>query len=154
MTNKPIADEAPRFSIAIFHQLTRQLSASLCAAAASAAVAGVATGFARYLNRSPIRAAHVPGTSAWVQHIVVAACACALYGVARWRHDRRFGRSAGRLLLLAPLGTSAASRLAATMRQMTWRSAAAVPLLALTAYSCWRAGEQVTAGLDPKFTVN
>lgn len=153
MTSTRIADEAPRSSTAT-SPLTQRVSALLCAGAASAVVAGLATGFGRYLNRSPIRDAHVPGTSAWVQHAIVAATACALYGVARWRHDRRFGRGAGRLLLLAPLGRNAASRLAATMRQVTWRSAAALPLVALIAYCLWRAGEQITGGLDPNFTAN
>jgi hypothetical protein len=153
MSNTHTADEAARSSAAV-SQVTRRFSALLCAAAASAAVAGIATGFARYLDRSPIRQAHVPGTSAWVQHLIVAAVACALYGVARWRHDRRLGRGGGRLLLLAPLGGSAAARLTATMRQLTWRSAAAVPLLMVIAYVFWRAGVQVTAGLDPNFTVN
>jgi hypothetical protein len=153
MTNTHIADEAPRSSAAV-SQVTRRFSALLCAAAASAAVAGIATGFALYLDRSPIQEAHVPGTSAWVQHLIVAAVACALYGVARWRHDRRFGRGSGRLLLLAPLGGSAAARLAATMRQVTWRSVAALPLVTVITYIFWRAGEQVTGGLDPNFTVN
>jgi hypothetical protein len=152
--NTRIADEAPRSSIATFHRLTSQLSALLCAAAASAAVAGIATGFARYLTRSPVIQAPVPGTSAWVPHLIVAAVLCALYVLARWRHSRRFGRGAGRVLLLAPLGRTAASRLAATIRQATWRTAAALPLLALIAYTCWRIGEQVTAGLDPNFTVH
>jgi len=40
------------------------------------------------------------------------------------------------------------------MRQVTWRSAATLPLLAVIAYSFWRAGVQVTGGLDPNFTVN
>ncbi|HEY7323847.1 MAG TPA: hypothetical protein VH520_03385 [Streptosporangiaceae bacterium] len=153
MTNTHIADEATRSSKAL-SLLIRQVSALLCATAASAAVAGIATGFARYLHRSPVAAAHVPGTSAWVPHLIVAAVVVALYGIARWRHNHRYGPGAGRLLLLAPLGRTAASRLAATMRQLAWRTAAAVPLLALIAYSCWRIGEQVTAGLDPNFTVN
>ena len=80
--------------------------------------------------------------------------ACALYGVARWRHGRRSGRGSGRLLLLAPLGRSAASRLMATLRQVSWRSAAALPPLAVIGYSFWRVGEQVTGGLDPNFTAN
>ena len=153
MTSTHLADEAPRSGNATSH-VTRRVSALLCAAAASATVAGIATGFARYLHRSPIRQAHVPGTSAWVQHLIVAAVGCALYGVARWRHDRRFGRGTGQLLLLAPLGMTAASRLRATMRPVTWRTAAALPLLTVIAYSFWRAGEQVTGGLDPNFTVN
>jgi len=153
MTNRHITDKAPRSSNAIC-QVTHQVSATMCALAASAAVAGIATGLATYLHRSPVTEAHVPGTSAWVQHVIVAAVAGALYGTARWRHNRRFGRGTGRLLLLAPLGRSAASRLAATMRQVTWRSAAALPLLTLIAYNFWRAGDQVTGGLDPNFTVN
>ena len=112
------------------------------------------TGVIEYLHRSPIREAHLPGTSAWTPHLVAAAVACALYGVARWRHGRRFGRGSGRLLLLAPLGKSAASRLMATTRQVSWRSAAALPPLALIGYSFWRVGEQVIGGLDPNFTAN
>jgi len=132
----------------------RQISPFLSASAAGLTAVGVATGLARYLDRSPIREAHVPGTSAWGQQLAVAAVACALYGVARWRHDRRFGRRSGRLLLLAPLGRSAASRLMAAARRLSWRSAAALAPLAMIAYCCWRVGEQVTAGLDPNFTAN
>lgn len=135
-------------------RIIRHLSSLLCGAAACLAAAGIAVGFVLYLHRSPIREVHVPGTSAWVQHLIVAAVVCALYGVARWRHDRRFGRGTGRLLLLAPLGRSAAARLRATMRHLTWRSAAALPLLTLIAYSFWRAGAQVTGGLDPNSTIN
>ncbi len=40
------------------------------------------------------------------------------------------------------------------MRQVTWRTAAALPLLMVIAYSFWRIGEQLTGGLDPNFTVN
>jgi hypothetical protein len=40
------------------------------------------------------------------------------------------------------------------MRPVTWRSAAALPLLTIIAYNFWRAGDQVTGGLDPNFTVN
>jgi hypothetical protein len=42
----------------------------------------------------------------------------------------------------------------ATMRQASWRSAAALPPLALIGYSFWRVGEQVIGGLDPNFTAN
>lgn len=134
-------------------RITRQISPLLFASAAGLAAAGIATGFVRYLHRSPITQTHLPGTSAWAQQLIAAAVACALYGVARWRHDRRFGRGSG-LLLLAPLGRSAASRLMATMRQASWRSAAALPPLAVIGYSFWRVGEQVTGGLDPNFTAN
>ena len=154
MTNSaPVTSAADNTSNAI-SRITRQISPRLSASAAAIAAAGIATGFIQYLHRSPIREAYVPGTSAWAQQLIVAVAACALYGVARWRHGRRFGRGSGRLLLLAPLGRSAASRLTATMRQVSWRSAAALPPLAVIGYSFWRVGEQVTGGLDPNFTVN
>jgi hypothetical protein len=133
---------------------TRQISPRLTALATGLAAVGIGYGLYKYLNRSPVVAAHVPGTSAWTQQIIVAVVACALYGVARWRHDRRFGRGSRRLLLLAPLGRSAAARLIATARHPSWRSVAALPPLALIGYCCWRIGEQVTGGLDPTFTVN
>ena len=135
-------------------RITRPISPRLSVSAASLAAVGIATGFFRYLHRSPIRETHLPGTSAWAQQLIAAGVACVLYGVARWRHGRRSGRGSGRLLLLAPLGRSAASRLMATMRQVSWRSAAALPPLAVIGYSFWRVGEQVTGGLDPNFTVN
>lgn len=133
---------------------TRQISPLLAASAGGLAALGVATGLVSYLQRSPIRAAYGPGTSAWTLQLILAAMACGLYGLARWRHDARPGRGSGRLLLLAPVGRSAAARLAATRRQTPRRFVAALPPLALIAYSIWRIGEQVTAGLDPNFTVN
>jgi hypothetical protein len=132
----------------------RQISPLLTVSAAGIAAVGVATGFIRYLDRSPIRESAAPGASAWGQQLAVAAVACTLYGVARWRYNRRFGRGSGRLLLLAPLGRDAAARLTAAARQASWRTAAAIPPLALIGYCCWRFGEQVTAGLDPNFTAN
>jgi hypothetical protein len=69
----------------------------------------------------------------------------------------RRGRQGGRTLL-APLGRRAAARLAATFRTggrgRTLRRVASVPLAAIMAFTCWRAGIQVTAGLDPNFTGN
>jgi hypothetical protein len=154
MTNNArIASETYDASNAIW-PVTRQISPLLSASAAGLVAAGIVTGLISYLYRSPVREAHVPGTSAWLQHLIVAAVACALYGVARWRHGRRAGRGSGPLLLLAPVGRSAASRLAATARQMSWRLVAALPPLALIGYAFWRIGEQVTGGLDPNFTVN
>jgi hypothetical protein len=135
-------------------RITRQISPRLAACAGGLAAVGIAIGVIRYLQRSPIRDAPVPGTSAWAQHLIAGAVACVLYGVARWRRSRRPGRGRGRLLLLAPLGRRAAARLWATMQQVSWRSAAALPPQAVIGYSFWRAGEQVTAGLDPNFTVN
>jgi len=156
MTNNPhLATEAHSISDPVSRiTITRQISPSLSALTLALAAAGIATGLISYLHRSPISAAHVPGTSAWLPQIIVAVATCALYGVARWRHGRRLGRSSGRLLLLAPLGRSAAGRLTATMRQPSWRSAVALSPLAVIAYCCWRVGEQVTGGLDPNFTVN
>ena len=134
--------------------VTRQISPLLTVSAAGITAVGIATGFLRYLDRSPLREPTAPGTSAWGQQLAVAAVACALYGVARWRHGRRFGRRSGRLLLLAPLGRNASARLATAARQASWRFAAALPLLLTVGYCCWRIGEQVTAGLDPNFTAN
>lgn len=154
MTNNAhIASEASNTSNAIF-RFTQQISPGLSASAAILAAVGIATGFIQYLHRSPIREAYVPGTSAWAQQLIAAAAASALYGIARSRRSRRFGKGRGRLLLLAPLGRSAASRLMATMRQVSGRSAAALLPLTVIGYSFWRVGEQVTAGLDPNFTVN
>lgn len=151
-SNAHIAPEADTISNAV-SRMYRQVSPRLSASAAGVTAVGIVTGVIEYLHRSPIREAHLPGTSAWTPHLVAAAVAGALYGVARWRHGRRSGRGSG-LLLLAPLGKSAASRLMATMRQVLWRSAAALPPLALIGYSLWRVGEQVIGGLDPNFTAN
>ena len=154
MTNN--ADTVSRGSNAssVISPVTRQISPLLTVAAAGAGAVGIATGFIQYLDRSPMRESSAPGASAWGQQLAVAAVACALYGVARWRHGRRFGRGSGRLLLLAPLGRNAAARLTAAARQASWRIAAAMPLLVVIGYCCWRVGEQVTAGLDPNFTAN
>jgi hypothetical protein len=138
----------------VLSPVTRQISPLLTVSAAGVTAVGIASGFIRYLDRSPIRESSAPGASAWGQQLAVAAVACALYGVARWRHRRRFGRGSGRPLLLAPLGRNAAARLTAAARQASWRIAAAIPLLAVIGYCCWRVGEQVTAGLDPNFTAN
>ena len=154
MTNN--ADTVRRGSHAssVISPVTRQISPLLTVSAAAVTAVGIASGFIRYLDRSPIRESSAPGTSAWAQQLAVAAVACALYGVARWRHGRRFGRGSGRLLLLAPLGRNAAARLTAAARPLSWRTAAALPLLAVIGYCCWRTGEQVTADLDPNFTAN
>ena len=138
----------------VISPVARQISPLLTVSAAGVIAVGVATGFIRYLDRSPIRESSAPGASAWGQQLTVAVVAVALYGVARWRHGRRFGRGSGRLLLLAPLGRNAAARLTAAARQASWRTAAALPPLLVIGYCCWRVGEQVTAGLDPNFTAN
>lgn len=107
-------------------RLIPRLSPLLAASAVGLFAIGVAVGWGEYLHRSLVREAHVPGTSAWPVQFALAAAACVLCGVARWRHRRRFGRRSGRLLLLAPLGRSAAARLITTMRQVSWRTVAAL----------------------------
>jgi hypothetical protein len=137
------------------------ISPLLSAAAAGSAAVGVVSGLIMYLHRSPVREAPVPGTSAWPQHLVLAALAALLYGFAWWRsrrpgspwRSRRPGQESGRLLL-APVSQSAAARLRATLRRPSWRTWAALPLVALIAYGGWRTGAQVTAGLDPNSTAN
>jgi hypothetical protein len=146
-------DTAAGFDAATPARPVRRFSPLLCACAAGAFAVGVASGLDRALNQSPIRDAHIAGTSAWTQHLILAAAGCAAYGCAVWRR-RRAGQRRGRPLLLAPLGAPAAARLIATLRQVSWRTVAALPLVGLIAYNLWRAGEQVTAGLDPNFTVN
>ena len=154
MTNNADIASRPSTASGVRSRVTQQISPLLVVSAAGVTAVGVASGFVRYLDRSPIRDATAPGASAWGQQIAVAVVGCALYGVARWRHDRRFGRGSGRLLLLAPLGRNAAARLTAAARQASWRTAAALPPLVVIGYCCWRVGEQVTAGLDPNFTAN
>ena len=99
--NADIARRAPNAS-SVISPVTRQISPLLTVSAAGVTAVGIATGFIRYLDRSPIRESSAPGASAWGQQLAVAVVAVALYGVARWRHDHRFGRGSGRLRLLAP----------------------------------------------------
>jgi hypothetical protein len=146
-------DTATAFGGAEPSRPARRFSPLLSASAAGIFAVGVASGLDRALNQSPVRDAHVAGTAAWTQHLILAAAGCAAYGCAVWRR-RRTGQRVGRPLLLAPLGGTAAARLIATLRQVSWRTAAALPLVGLIAYNLWRVGEQVTAGLDPNFTVN
>jgi hypothetical protein len=117
-------------------------------------------GLFAYLGRSPVRQKSIPGASAWSQHLAVAAVACVLFGYAWWRHQRRFGRRSGRLWLLAPFGKPAARRVARTVaaglrgRAGRGRALLALPPIAAVLYCFARMGEQVTAGLDPNFTIN
>ena len=139
-------------------RVPRQISPVLAALAGASAAAGIVTGYYSYLHRSPVHHAPVPGTSAWTPHLIEAAVLGMLYGIALWRRGRGSGPGSARLLLLAPLGRSAAARLSATLAaglgRSSWRALAALGPLALIGYSFWRAGEQVTGGLDPNFTVN
>jgi hypothetical protein len=103
---------------------------------------------------------HIPGTAAWPQQLVVAALAAALLGYAYWRHHRTPGRPGEPPWLLSPLGRPAARRLTRTIRTgfggpaASGRAVLALALAGLFLYGFYRAGEQVTAGLDPNFNVN
>ncbi len=138
----------------------RQLSLPLTVLVAALFAAGMISGWFQYLHRSPVLDEHVPGTSAWWQHLAVAVLACGLLGYARWRQVRRFGHDRGRLRLLTPLGKPAARRAAWTVSgALRGQSGLARPLVALLpaglfVYCFWRAGLQITGGLDPNFTVN
>ena len=164
-TNNEPAFSATRRNIATASRVTnpspgtkpshpaRRFSPLLSACAAGMFAIGVASGLDQALNQSPVREVQAAGTAAWTPHIILAAAGCAAYGCALWRR-RRAGHRDGRPLLLAPLGKTAAARAMATLRRRSWRMAAALPLLGLIAYNFWRCGEQVTAGLDPNFTIN
>jgi hypothetical protein len=112
-----------------------------------------------FLQRSPIRQEHVPGSAAWGQHLALALATIVILSVAWWRHRRRFGPRSGRLWLLAPLGRHAARRIARALgiggeAAQPGRLLLALPAAALILFCFWRAGAQVTAGLDPNYTVN
>jgi hypothetical protein len=134
-----------------------QLSGPLTALVGSAFVSGVVYGLLEFLQRSPIRREPVAGSAAWGQQFALALGTIVILSVAQARHRRRFGPRSGRLWLLAPLGRHAARRVA---RALGFGGEAAQPgrlLLALPAaalFCFWRAGAQVTGGLDPNFTVN
>ena len=136
-----------------------QLSGPLTALTGSAFVSGVSYGFFEFLQRSPIRQEHVAGTAAWGQQLAVALATIVILSVAHARHRRRFGPRSGQLWLLAPLGTQAARRVAracgfGSESAQPARLLLALPAAALFLFCFWRAGVQVTGGLDPNFTVN
>jgi hypothetical protein len=136
-----------------------QLSGPLTALAGSAFVSGVSYGIVEFLQRSPSRQEHVAGTAAWGQQLAVALAAIVILSVAQARHRQRFGPRSGRLWLLAPLGTRAARRVARALgfgseSAQAVRLLLALPAAALLLFCFWRAGVQVTGGLDPNFTVN
>ena len=136
-----------------------QLSAPLTGLVGSAFASGVTYGLVEFLQRSPARQEQIAGTAAWGQHLALALATVVILGVARWRHRRRFGPRPGRLWLLAPLGRHAARRVARALgfgseAAQPGRLLLALPAAALFLFCFWRAGVQVTAGLDPNFTVN
>jgi hypothetical protein len=136
-----------------------QLSGPLTALVGSAFVSGAMYGLLEFLQRSPIRQEHIAGSAAWGQQLALALGTLVILSAAQARHRRRFGRRSGRLWLLAPLGRHAARRVA---RALGFGSEAAqpgrlllgLPAAALFLFCFWRAGVQVTGGLDPNFTVN
>jgi hypothetical protein len=136
-----------------------QLSGPLTALAGSAFVSGVVYGLLEFLQRSPIRQEHVAGSAAWGQQLALALGTIVILSVAQARHRRRFGPRSGRLWLLAPLGRHAARRVARALgfgseAAQPGRLLLALPAAALFLFCFWRAGVQVTGGLDPNFTVN
>jgi hypothetical protein len=135
-------------------RVLRQMSVPLTALAAVAFAVGVGAGLASYLDRSPVPEKFVPGTSAWWQHLGVAIVVAGLLALGQWRHRRRFGPRSGRLWLLAPLGKTAARRVARTVSRGPGRALLALPPALLFVYGFWRMGEQVIGGLDPNMTVN
>jgi hypothetical protein len=135
------------------------LSGPLTALVGSAFVSGVIYGLLEFLQRSPVRREHVAGSAAWGQQLVLALGAIVILGAAQARHRRRFGPRSGRLWLLAPLGRHAARRVARALgfgseATQPGRLLLALPAAALFLFCFWRAGVQVTGGLDPNFTVN
>ncbi len=133
------------------HQGSRSLSRRLVVAASLLFTSGVSIGWLSYLHRSTAPVRHVPGSNAWWQHGVVAVVALAVLGDAwlgrnRWRIGPR--------LLVAPLSRAAAERISLLYRQGLRRPAGlgrallAAPLLLLLGYAFFRAGFQVTNGLD------
>jgi hypothetical protein len=136
-----------------------QLSGPLTALVGSAFVSGAAYGLLGYLQRSPIRQEHVAGTAGWGPQLALALATVVILSVARWRRRRRLGPRSGRLWLLAPLGRHAARRVARALGSggeaaQPGRLLLAFPAAALFLFCFWRAGVQVTGGLDPNFTVN
>jgi hypothetical protein len=136
------------------HRTIGQLSLPLSVTAVALFAVGVLLGWVAYLHRSPILARHVPGTSAWWQHAVVAVVGCVLFGYARRQHLGRHGRGSGRLWLLAPLGRPAARRIARTVSQARGRAVVMLAPVAVFGYCFYRVGRQITEALDPNNTVN
>ena len=137
----------------------RRLSGPLTGLVGSAFVSGAFFGFFEFLQRSPVRHEHVAGTAAWWEHLALALATLVILCVAWWRHRGRFGPRSGRRWLLAPLGTRAERRVAHAFgigggAPQLGRLLLALPAAAVFLFCFWRAGVQVTGGLDPNFTVN
>lgn len=130
-----------------------RLSRVAVGAAGVLALAGVLSGVAVYRAGLPPQE-QVPGTSAWLPHLGLTAVG------AGWLLALVVQRRRGARLLLAPLGRRATARLAATFRSGGFGPTAMLRrlgsglLVVVLGYCCWRAGLQVTGGLDPGFTAN
>ena len=112
-----------------------------------------------FLQRSPVRQVRVAGTAAWGEQLALLLVTIVIVSIARAGHRRRSGPRPGRPWLLAPFGTHAARRIGRALgfggeRAQPGRLLLALPAVALFLFCFWRAGVQVTAGLDPNFTVN
>jgi len=154
-TSQPGHDEGDVSSATVASQLSGPLSALV----GSAFISGVMYGLLDFLQRSPIRREPVAGSAAWGQQLALALGTIVILGVAQARHRRRSGPRSGRLWLLAPLGRHPARRVARALgfgseAAQPGRLLLALPVAALFLFCFWRAGVQVTGGLDPNFTVN
>jgi hypothetical protein len=142
-----------------FTSVAYQLSGPLTAIVGSAFLSGVWYGLAEFLERSRLRQVHVAGTAAWGEHLALALATIVILSIAQTRHRRRSGPGSRRPWLLAPIGRPAAQRIGRALgfggeRAHPVRLLLALPAAALFLFCFWRAGVQLTAGLDPNFTVN
>ncbi|MCF8608646.1 hypothetical protein L5G28_00490 [Gordonia sp. HY285] len=138
------------------HAARPRLSRPLLALFAAFFAAGLVQGGFVYANRSPAPEKHLAGTAAWWPHLALALFAVAL-AAGVFVHRRRNGRRGTALLL--PVGERAARRVRRTLANASrgrglWRIVAAIIPAAVLLYGAFRAGVQVTGGLDPDFTVN
>jgi hypothetical protein len=125
------------------------LSRSLVIGAAVCTTVGLASGLSWYLNRDERVERHSPGTEAWIPHLIVLAVLVLWFLVASRRSPL------GWKVILAPLARTTAARIGATFRTLNpLRWPAVALLLFVEAYTAWRVGEQVFAGLDPNFVHN
>ena len=138
--------------------LGRRLSPMLVTIAVVLFCVGLLLGIYTFTARSPEPEPHVAGTNAWPVHLVLAVLTV-LWLVFAYRRRAR-GNDPQRLLLLAPVGARAASRIGITTDRARRQPATALRLVlavgfaAMIAYGAVRAGLQITGGLDSDFTVN
>jgi hypothetical protein len=130
-----------------------RLSRPAVITATVAVVAGLASGVVRYLNRSEQHEQQVPGTEAWLPHLVVLVVVAVWFAVASRRSPL------GWKVIFAPLGRPIAARIKATFRSgfdalSPLRYLAVAFLVLLEVFMAWRIGKQVFAGLDPNFGRN